>query len=276
MLLAQEMALQSELAAAREALHKAEDDSLETLGTMASMAATSLLAERDAAEIRRIRSELATQRADLQAARSVFQATQRDADEVASILREVVASGAAYTADDLVDLQAQQTELCSSTLPELEQLLRRRAMYLFGATLEATGSNCAGTTSARAAHRGMTDAEDTAPTLFYIKEARALVQNNLAYVGQPSSIPQSPAKVGAFMKHSAVATDGATGAAPLLALLRQGPNPVAVTRQLLSQLGVMARLVRHLAGKQVSKPAGCKANTDAWQRERSSKARNLP
>jgi hypothetical protein len=245
--LPQEMALQSELAAARAALCKAEEDRLETLGTMTSMAASSLLADREAAEIRRIRSELASQRAELQAARSVFQATQRDADEVGAILREVVAAGAAYTADDLVALQAQQAELCTSTLPELEQLLRRRAMYLFGATLEATGSNSASTTSGK--DGGMTDAEDTAPTLFYIKEARALVQNTLAYVGQPTSVSQSPAKGGALISHNAAAAENATGKSPLLALLRQGPNPVAITRQLLSQLGVMARLIRHLAGK---------------------------
>lgn len=246
--------LQAQLHAALRRAQHLEDERLDTLNTMATMASQSLLMEREKSDLQRIKADLVSQKKELEAARAFFTTQQREVEAA-----KQAAQRAALLAGDIAALNSFYSELDRLAL-ELERVLRGRAMFVFGASLEMAGPDAGSTArdaamlasalrspthgaAATATLRGVggkvlgssaaavaPDADELAPGLFYVQELRKLVSAARAQLLalQPSTSGSAGASTSAG---GAVAQAGAT----------------TVIQQLREMQGVMMRLLSHLA-----------------------------
>ncbi|KAL6758266.1 hypothetical protein V8C86DRAFT_1514959 [Haematococcus lacustris] len=259
--------LQAQLAASTQAINKLEEERMETLELLTGMAEGSLRADCEASEIRRVQSELAQQRTELDGARTFFLEQQQQIEQARGALSK--AATHRFSLDDVMTLAAQLKDMEAHALPRIEKLLRGRAMFHYGAHLQLSTSasamhaseyldkkpGCRAVSSGNQAQtlQSMAAVEESAPALLLTQELQSLCKSTQAML-QPVHSPVS--RQGSDHQPPAEQQPGRRNAWPdspnpslssLAAELQTSPSPVQVSRKLSAHVLVLLRLVQHLA-----------------------------
>lgn len=205
--------LQAENSLLREKLAAAKADSWQASVTMSDLAASNIVLEKEKRDLERIREELKKQQEELESARLYFLGQQKDLEK-----QKVMPH---LSVEDMAQLRAQYMEL-DHLIPELESVLSRRAMFIYGAALEAAGPD----SKLRAAA-----AEEVDPALSYLRSLRRHMQIAQQYLMNS----------GAVAVHASGCHHAAGGA------YVQNLNPVLVAQHLREQHVQLMRLAHHLA-----------------------------